>query len=67
MLVSLAIFDRQMATGIDENSDEKEKKEQILFYYPTSIPIAERVQHISLCSGLIDFSRYDPAFCPFRC
>lgn len=61
-LVSLVIFDRQMATGLDENSDETEKQEQILFYYPPTTSVAERVQHVSLCSGLIDFNRYGLPF-----
>ena len=57
-MVSLAIFDRQMAEGLDEGSNETEKQQQILFFYPPSTPSGERIQHVSLCSGLIDFSRY---------
>eukprot|EP00939_MAST-03C_sp_MAST-3C-sp1_P004271 g4271.t1 len=54
-LVRCFVLDRSMSCE-DDGASEEERAADILYFYP-SIPAVNQIRHVSLCAGLIDFSR----------
>ena len=55
-LQSFFIFDRSIATE-DEAASQAEIGEKILFFHPADLTVDQQLQRISLCEGVVDFSR----------
>ena len=58
-LVSLQyafIFDRRLAVA-DESAGDHEKLEQVLYFWPQQTSAFQQIMRVSLCCGLLDFSR----------